>query len=205
MSLVIRESFRVLSPVDRVWTYLLDPAQIVDCLPGAELTSVQDERTYLGKVKVKVGPVTAAYSGKATIVEADVAQRRLRLVAEGKESVGSGAAKMSMTSELIALPDGATEVRVEATIDVVGKVAQFGRGLMETVSRELFKQFVGCVREKLESQGTTKGEADAVTTAPASPTPRPSLSAQPVQPLTLLLRGLWAAIRGLFTRRPIQP
>jgi carbon monoxide dehydrogenase subunit G len=204
MSLVIRESFRVQSPAERVWRYLLDPAQIVDCLPGAELTSVQDERTYLGKVKVKVGPVTAAYSGKATIVEADVAQQRMRLVAEGKESVGSGAAKMSMMSELIALPDGATEVRVEATIDVVGKVAQFGRGLMETVSRELFKQFVNCVREKLESPGAKVDEADAVTTAPASPIPRLSSPAQPVQPLTLLLRALWAAIRGLFTRRPIQ-
>src|SRR4051812_34419407 len=142
MPLVIRESFRVQSPVERVWSYLLAPAQIVDCLPGAELTSVQDERTYLGKVKVKVGPVTAAYAGKATIVEADVAQRRMRLVAEGKESVGAGAAKMVVMTELIVLPDGATEVQVEATIDVVGKVAQFGRGLMETVSRELFKQFL---------------------------------------------------------------
>jgi uncharacterized protein len=204
MSLVIRESFRVQSPPERLWRYLLDPAQIVECLPGAELTSVQDERTYLGKVKVKVGPVTATYSGKATIVEADVTQRRMRLVAEGKESVGTGAAKMSMTSELIALPDGATEVRVEATIDVVGKVAQFGRGLMETVSRELFKQFVNCVRERLESPGAKMDEASAVTTAPASPTPRLSSPAQPVQPLTLLLRALWAAIRGLFTRRPIQ-
>ena len=204
MSLVIRESFRVHSPPDRVWRYLLDPAQIVECLPGAELTSVQDERTYLGKVKVKVGPVTAAYSGKATIVEADEAQRRMRLVAEGKESVGAGAAKMSMTSELVALPDGATEVRVEATIDVVGIVAQFGRGLMETVSRELFKQFVNCVREKLESTGAKANEADAMTSAPASPTPRPSSPAQPVRPVTLLLRALWAAIRGLFTRRPIK-
>ena len=199
MSLIIRESFRVQSPVDRVWSYLLDPAQIVDCLPGAELTEVQDARTYLGRVKVKVGPVTASYAGKATIVEADVPQRRMRLVAEGKESAGAGAAKMAMTSELVVLPDGATEVHVEATIDVVGKVAQFGRGLMETVSRELFKQFVTCVRGKLEAPPARKDEASAVNAAPAA---SPSQSTAPVRPLTLLKRALWNAIRNFFTRRP---
>ena len=201
MSLIIRESFRVQSSVDRVWSYLLDPAQIVDCLPGAELTEVQDERTYLGRVKVKVGPVTASYSGKATITEADLSLRRMRLVAEGKESAGAGAAKMAMTSDLIVLPDGATEVRVEATIDVVGKVAQFGRGLMETVSRELFKQFVTCVRAQLEAPPARKDEAGAVNAAPAT---LPSPPATPFRPLTLLMRALWNAIRGFFTRRPAQ-
>jgi carbon monoxide dehydrogenase subunit G len=150
-------------------------------------------------VKVKVGPVTASYAGKATIVEADVPQRRMRLVAEGKESAGAGAAKMSMTSDLVVLPDGATEVRVEATIDVVGKVAQFGRGLMETVSRELFKQFVTCVRAKLEAQPAQKDDAGAAFTAPA---PLSSPSTTPVRPLTLLMRALWNAIRNFFTRRP---
>ena len=201
MSLIIRESFRVQSSLERVWSYLLDPAQIVDCLPGAELTEVQDERTYLGRVKVKVGPVTASYAGKATIVEADVPQRRMRLVAEGKESAGAGAAKMAMTSDLVALPDGATEVRVEATIDVVGKVAQFGRGLMETVSRELFKQFVTCVRARLEGPPARNDEAGAMNAAPAV---SPSRSTAPVRPLALLVRALWTAIRAFFSRRPAQ-
>jgi hypothetical protein len=104
-----------------------------------------------------------------------------------------------MTSDLVVLPDGATEVRVEATIDVVGKVAQFGRGLMETVSRELFKQFVTCVRTKLEASLAQKDDAGAAFTAPA---PLSSPSATPVRPLTLLMRALWNAIRNFFTRRP---
>src|SRR5215211_2696131 len=109
MAIKIEETFRVRAPIDRVWAYLVDPRQVVVCLPGAELTSVQDESTFLGKVKVKVGPVTAAYNGKVTITERDAAVHVVRMVGEGRESGGAGSAKMTMTSALAALPGGGTE------------------------------------------------------------------------------------------------
>ena len=48
MPLKIEETFQLRAPVERVWEYLTDPRQVVACLPGAELTSVQDESTFLG-------------------------------------------------------------------------------------------------------------------------------------------------------------
>src|SRR5919112_788508 len=112
MAMKIEETFQVRAPVDRVWRWLVDPRQVVGCLPGAELTGEEGERTYLGRVKVKVGPVTASYAGRATIVEQDDAAHVVRLQGEGREPTGSGSATMSMTSRMTALPDGGTEVRV---------------------------------------------------------------------------------------------
>ena len=152
MSHRIEETFQLRAPVDRVWTYLVDPRQVVDCLPGAELTDVQSDTTFLGRVKIKVGPVTAAYNGKVTITARDDGAHVVSMVGEGRESGGAGSAKMTMTSRLATLPGGDTEVHVTADVDVVGKAAQFGRGMIESVNKQLFKQFTECVKGTLEQR-----------------------------------------------------
>lgn len=174
MSLRIEETFRLQAPPDRVWAYLVDPRQVVTCLPGAELTAVESETTFLGKVKVKVGPVVAAYSGKVVITERDDAARVVKLVGEGRESGGAGSAKMTMTSTLAALPDGGTEVRVVADLDIVGKLVQFGRGMIESVNKQLFKQFTDCVRATLEAPAATPAAIAAPIAEPPSPAPAAS-------------------------------
>jgi uncharacterized protein len=171
MAFKIEEQFEVRAPVDRVWRYLTDPRQVVHCLPGAELTEEQGDRTYLGRVKVKVGPVTAAYSGRAQMTEVNDAERVVRIAAEGKESGGAGSAKMRMASFVTAAPGGVAEVRVEAEVDVAGKIVQFGRGMIEAVSKQLFAQFVACVKRQLESEAGVERLASGVEAAAASTTP----------------------------------
>src|SRR5918992_2123698 len=151
MAFAIKETFRVQAPVDRVWRYLVDPHRVVTCLPGAELTGDEGERVYVGKVKVKVGPVTASYSGRARLTEVDDAEHVVRMDAEGRESGGAGSAKLRMTTRVAQHPEGGAEVRVEAEVDVAGKIVQFGRGMIESVSKQLFKEFASCVRASLES------------------------------------------------------
>lgn len=182
MSLRTEETFQLQAPSDRVWAYLIDPRQVVTCLPGAELTSVQDESTFLGKVKVKVGPVVAAYSGKVVITERDAANRLVRLVGEGRETGGSGSARVTITSTVAELPTGATEVHVTADLDIVGKIAQFGRGMIESVNKQMFRQFTDCVRATLETPAaaptletepgaSVKSEPAASSTAPSAAEP----------------------------------
>src|SRR2546423_152965 len=124
MAITIEERFQVRAPIDRVWRYLADPRQVVQCLPGAELIGEEGENSYLGRVKIKVGPVVASYNGKATIVERNDAEHMVRLVGEGRETAGSGSAKMTMTSRLASGADGVTEVHVSAVVDIVGKIVQ---------------------------------------------------------------------------------
>ena len=172
MPLKTEETFQLRAPADRVWSYLIDPRHVVSCLPGAELTSVQDESTFLGKVKVKVGPVVAAYSGKVVITERDDVARVVRMVGEGKEGAGGGSAKVAITSTVVELPGGMTEVRVTADLDIVGRIAQFGRGMIESVNKQMFRQFADCVRATLESQPSAKVAAPAAG-EPGSAAPQP--------------------------------
>jgi carbon monoxide dehydrogenase subunit G len=224
MSFRTEETFQLHAPADRVWMYLVDPRQVVTCLPGAELTSVQDESTFLGKIKVKVGPVVAAYSGKVVITERDDAARVVRMVGEGRESAGSGSAKVVITSTVVALPGGGTEVRVTADLDIVGKIAQFGRGMIESVNKQMFRQFTECVRATLETppaavaaptapSQTTPPSAPSSTAPPAAPADATFVApgagqaqnltietAQPVRLLPLIGRALWDWLAGLVRR-----
>ena len=150
MSLVIHEAFTVQASPDRVFAFLNNPADVVTCLPGAELTESIDARTHMGRVRVKVGPVSTSYAGKAILSEVDPALRRVTITGEGKESGGSGSARLHMVAVATATADGSTSVTVDATIDIAGRIMQFGRGLIESVSKQLFQQFVVAARDKLE-------------------------------------------------------
>jgi carbon monoxide dehydrogenase subunit G len=205
MALSLRESFRVRADPERVWQFLIDPVQVVRCLPGAELTETMDARTYRGRVKVKVGPITTAYDGTAQLTELDEGAHRMRLVGEGREMGAAGSARMVMVGTVSPHPDGGSAVDVDATIDIAGRVMQFGRGLVESVSRQLFKQFADAVRQTLEAEDaeatvaleTTDAGPEASTPAP----PEPPAPAPELRILPLLFRALLDWVRRVFGPR----
>lgn len=197
-------------PPERVWQFLVDPAQVVRCLPGAELLETVDERTYRGRVKVKVGPISTAYDGTATLTEVDQDARRMQLVGEGKEVGAAGSARMGMIGRVQAHPDGGSEVEVEATIDIAGRVMQFGRGLIESVSRQLFRQFAESVRTTLESEQAATPPATETPATPSAPSPVSAGESRALPPSTppanelrivpLLWRAFVDWVRRLFSR-----
>lgn len=157
----IENSFTVAAPADRVYGHLLDVNNVVRCVPGAELSEMVDADTFKGKVKIKVGPVTVSYNGTARITERDAANRTATLRAEGRETTGSGSA--NATTRMSVAEDGASSVVTLATdFTVVGRIAQFGRGIMEDVSKHLVGQMAECIRATLEA-GDAGGGADAGT------------------------------------------
>ncbi len=196
MALTIQETFRVEAPAERVWSYLIDPEQVVRCLPGAELLGAEDERTFLGRIRVKVGPVTGSFKGRARFEELDEVNRRVRMTGSGQEQSGGGSARMTMSSHIVSLPDGGAEVRVQVELDVVGKLVQFGRGMIEQVSAQMFQQFADCVRSALEAAAASDesaGPADRVAPAAA-----PSRPAEPVNLIPVVLRAIRAALARVF-------
>src|SRR5262245_4635906 len=150
MPFKIEEEFEVRAPVQRVWEYLIDPARVVVCIPGAELLEAQDERTFVGAVKVKVGPMSMSFKGLMKFTEVDEKGHQVRMVGEGRDAGGAGSAKVTMLSKVAPLGGGGALVVVNAEVDLVGKIVQFGRGMIEEVSRQLFRQFSACVKQRLE-------------------------------------------------------
>ena len=148
----IEETFEIQAPVDEVWAFLMDPQQVAACMPGAELDAIEDEQTFVGTIKLKVGFVGVGYKIRVRFTEVDAQSHTARLEAQGKETVeGGGIAKGTMVSRSKALPDGGTEVTVEVAMEISGRMMEYGKGMFRSVSRQLTKKFVACAKEKLES------------------------------------------------------
>lgn len=158
----LEHSFEVAVPVARAWEVLLDVELIAPCMPGAALSDFDGEK-FTGIVKVKLGPVSLSYRGTGRFVERDEAARKVVITASGQDSRGAGAAAATVTAQLRGSDDGAsTSVDVVTDLDVSGRAAQFGRGMIGDVSATLLGQFVACLTTKLgEAPAAVAGPADA--------------------------------------------
>ena len=141
MSIEIEQGFTIESPIDVVWSFLTDPRRVAMCLPGAAITEQLDERTYAGTMTVKVGPVMSSYRGKMEFVRLDEDAWIAEISASAQDIRGKGGAEMRMTSQLRQVGEKQTEVTVKSDVSVIGLLAQLGRGMIEDVSDQLFKQF----------------------------------------------------------------
>lgn len=219
----IENQFTVQAPVDELWAFLLDVEMIAPCMPGAELTETVDERTWKGKVNMKLGPVSLSFAGTVEIDERDDSDHRVKLHAKGMEQKGKGAANASVTSWLEPSADGTT-VRMVADVQLMGALAQLSRGLLPEVSKQLTAQFAQCLRETILASGwgqapdtdtttlatsaqAVSGKAEVSTTASEPPTAsatrraeRAPIRGKSIPGIRLALSATWGAIRGLFAR-----
>jgi len=212
----IENGFTVDVPAGRLWAFLLDVERIAPCMPGAELTEIVDDRTWKGKVTMKLGPVSLAFAGTVTMQERDDDARRVKLIAKGLEQKGKGAANASITSWLE--PAGErTTVKMVADIQLSGAVAQLSRGLLPEVSKRLTQQFADCLRDTVVASDASsvdvvdgaEAAADVAAAGSASgshgPPPAATTTPPAIRGFRLGLAALWGAIvnafRKLFGRR----
>src|SRR5215470_11487211 len=201
MPFKIEEEFEVRAPVQQVWEYLIDPARVVVCIPGAELLEAQDDRTFVGAVKVKVGPMTMSYKGLVKFTEVDEQGRQVRMVGEGREAGGAGSAKVTMLSKVASLDGGGALVVVSADVDLVGKVVHFGRGMIEEVSRQLFRRCSGCVKKHLEVEVADKSQPSGPPPAESSSEENgPAAETEALSAAPLVLRAMWTVVMRFFQR-----
>ena len=171
----LENEFSVPAPVSEVWKTLLDVERIAPCMPGATVERVDGDEV-AGRVRVKVGPVTASYAGTARFVTKDEAAHRFVLEGSGRETRGTGTASATVEVSM-SEQDADTRVRVVTSLEVTGKQAQFGRGVMADIAAKLTDQFAACLAERV------RGPAPAAEPS-ASPqaVPTQSVSAQAAAP-----------------------
>ncbi|MGY1708447.1 SRPBCC family protein [Geodermatophilus sp. SYSU D00758] len=157
----LENSFTVPVPIDEAWRVLLDIERIAPCMPGAALDSVEGD-SFTGRVKVKLGPINLTYQGKASFVEKDEAARRAVIDGRGKDQRGNGTAAALITAQLKEEGD-TTRVDVLTDLNITGRPAQFGRGVMTDVGNKLLGQFA----DKLATQ-LGQGDQPAAEPGPAA-------------------------------------
>jgi carbon monoxide dehydrogenase subunit G len=198
----IEKSFVVQAPAARVWEFLTDPYQVARCLPGAAITEKVDDTHYTGTITVKVGPVTANYKGKMRFERLDAAAGEADLVASGQETRGKGGADMRMSSRVQERGPNETEVSVISDVNVMGALAQFGRGMIQDVSDQLFQRFTDAMRRELAASAPTPPEPllaapvadNPPSSAPAADPPAPQAVLPPVPTVAMPIPAGEAAL-----------
>ena len=154
----LEHSFTVPVPVDRAWDVLLDVERVAPCMPGASLDSVAGDEIK-GRIKVKVGPISMTYAGTARFTERDAATGVMKLEASGKETRGAGTASATVRSELHGEGDE-THVVVNTSLNVTGRPAQFGRGVMADVGGKLIGIFAANLADMLRADNAAGSPAE---------------------------------------------
>ncbi len=192
-TLEISKRFTLDATPDQVWSYLIEPSLVVGCLPGATLEQSSDDgRHHTGLITVKLGAFSVSYRGSAEFVEIDASARRLRVEGKGREKTGAGAVSMSMSTDVVPTESG-TEVRVDAVVELAGKIVSFGRGMVGPVADEVLSSFMDCLSSTLAASHATG------TTGRDGPQPPPPVQPPPMG-LALLLRAVRRWLSRLFGR-----
>ena len=177
-------------PPAEAWQVLLDIRRIAACIPGAELTEVVDERTYKGKVAVRIGPVALSLVGQARLEHVDDAIRKARVRAQGSDPKGRGSADSVIEFRLE--PAGAgTRVLIHSDVRLAGSIAQYGRGagMIQGVAAQLIGQFGEALKAQIAQAGSGKEPA----------------SAKPIAGLTVLGKAAWQSITRARDKPPSKP
>ena len=193
-------SFEVpLSPAE-AWPVLMDIKRIAPCMPGAELTEVVDDKTYKGKVGVRLGPVALTFAGTVRFEEIDNANHSARVKAQGTDAKGRGGANAAVSFRVEPVANG-SKVLVHTDLALSGAVAQYGRGvgMIRATAAQIIDQFAG----NLKAQLAAAPRVTAPTSAPGAATPAASApAAKPISGFSLMAKLLWDAIVRLITGGP---
>jgi uncharacterized protein len=167
MSMEMDHSFTVPVPPERAWDVLLDVEKIAPCMPGATVEEFDGE-VVTGRIKIKVGPVSLTYRGTAKFTERDPDAHVVVVEASGKETRGAGTASATVRASLESESSGeATKVTIHTTMNVTGRPAQFGRGVMVEVGGKLVEKFAENLAQLISGGGATAAD-DAAATGDAS-------------------------------------
>jgi carbon monoxide dehydrogenase subunit G len=170
--------FSVDAPIDEVWKTLLDLERVAPAMPGAEVTEKVDDDNYKVAIKVKLGPMTMNYKGDVTITDKDSASHTAKLNVKVREARGQGNATAGVTMKLDEV-SGGTHAKIDADVQLAGKAAAMGRGLIEDVSAKLVDQFASNLQQML---GGSAGEEAASTNGGETPTADQVAAGQAARP-----------------------
>lgn len=159
--------FTVPLGIDEAFEVLTDLERVAPCMPGATLEEV-DGQTYSGRVKVKVGPMSLTYSGSATVTEKDPQAHTARIEASGREKRGAGTASADVAATLVE-SGGQTVVTVVTDLNVTGKPAQFGRGVMADVGEKIIDRFAANLHDELDQEEESPPPIPGAATPVAEP------------------------------------
>jgi len=177
------QDFTVAYRADDVFALFGRIDDVARCLPGASITARPSADSVEGAIRVKVGPIAAAFAGTARITR-DEAARSGRIIGAGADAGGRSTTQGMISYRVTDGPSvGTARVELQVGYTLKGALAQFGRpGLVRDLAARITAQFAANLEASLAGK------------APVS-------AARGLNPLSLLIGILRDRITSWFSRR----
>ncbi|WP_328813516.1 SRPBCC family protein [Rhodococcus sp. NBC_00297] len=137
--MILTNTLDIDASADDVFRLINDVEKVATCVPGAAITG-KDGDTFLGGVKVKVGPISASYAGTIRFIEVDSEAHTLTLEAKGADSHGNGDAEAQVDLAVESMGDR-SRLTLRTDLVISGKIVSFGKGAIVAVSNKVMQQF----------------------------------------------------------------
>jgi uncharacterized protein len=190
----IANEFRVPADPAAVYDYLLQLEQVGGCIPGGKIGPAGADGRHPAEVVVKLGPMRFTYRGTVRLDDREEANRSATLTADVREARGQGTAKARMEMRAEG-EDNGTRVLTRTEVELTGRAASMGRGVIDDVAARMVDDMAACVTQRIGAHGPSPASPGAASFAAAPAPPAP------VSGLRLMARVLWARLNRLFKRR----
>ena len=191
--MIIEDKFVVSAPTQQVWDFFLDIPKISTCIPGAEKVEQIDDETFSGTLVVKVGPIKANFSGKATLTEVEPPYR-ITAKGQGKDKNTASMVSATFTAILTELEPGQTEVAHNVDVAIRGRLGQFGQGVIRETAKQVTQAFVTCVQAKIAGQAEPQSNLGANQSDISTSTASQAHSPRPPSLLSIIFKSIITAI-----------
>ena len=191
----IRQKFVVEQPIGIVWAALSDIRLVAACMPGAEVVSVSDDETEVeGRMRAKVGPISAAFGGRGKVVR-NAANHTGTFEGSGADKNSGSRVQVSLTYALEPGDGGkSTATSIVAGVVLAGPLAQFGKGaLINEIATHMTQQFTNNLRQRLEAAAKVSESINAATPVLGA------ADASELRPIQLLIAILKGRLRRFVT------
>tara|TARA_B100000686_G_C16704407_1_gene925383 strand:+ start:775 stop:1380 length:606 start_codon:yes stop_codon:yes gene_type:complete len=190
-------TFEVPLPPAEAWVTLMNIESIAPCMPGAQLTEIIDEKTFSGKVSVRLGPVALTFQGKAVFEDIDEKHYKASVKAQGADAKGRGGANADVHFRLEPSDIGSI-VKIHTNLQLSGSVAQYGRGagMIQDLAGQIIGKFAENLSKQIEETNSREKPSASQDSKPSPADQEPA----PIQMGSLAFKVFWNQLVRTFRR-----
>ena len=153
--MIIDQHATLPAPANRVWDFMMDVPAVSRCVPGVESVTEQDPDTYLGVLKIKVGPIGIRLEGRITVAERNKEAWRAQMDVQATDRKVNGTVNAKMTMTLTPRSDGQTDMDVHTDAAILGKLGEFGQPVMRRKADQIMSEFTRNMAREVASPASS--------------------------------------------------